>query len=108
LLRHPLLVSENFNKKHLLQVLMPLRYSALEPVFDALAIALGRKNHLFSGSIEGAGRVAAFYSLIETAKLHKVEPWEYISYLFQNLDDNGKCKAIMPSEFEKIVNEINS
>jgi transposase len=108
----------------------------LEPVFDALAqqvkssqsiqvgettykvqlnnkkmskiIALGRKNHLFSGSIEGAGRVAAFYSLIETAKLHKVEPWEYISYLFQNLDDNGKCKAILPCEFEKIITEIDS
>ena len=41
-------------------------------------VALGRKNHLFAGSDGGAARWATIVSLIETAKLNKVEPYAYI------------------------------
>ena len=36
------------------------------------AIAIGRKNWLFAGSIAGGERAAAIYSVIETAKLNGV------------------------------------
>ena len=58
-------------------------------------VAVGRKNWLFSGSKDGADFAAAFYSLIETCKLHKVDPAEYISkvliYLadYEDEDDAG-------------------
>ena len=38
------------------------------------AIALGRKNYLFAGSDAGGERAAAAYTLIETAKLNRVDP----------------------------------
>ncbi len=41
-------------------------------------VALGRKNYLFAGSHEGAKRAALVYSLVATAKLHEVEPFEYL------------------------------
>lgn len=66
-------------------------------------IALGRKNHLFAGSPDGAEWAASFYSLVETAKLHQIEPWRYISYLFQNLGDDGKCKPLLPDEVALIL-----
>ncbi len=39
-------------------------------------VALGRKNYLFAGSHEGAKRAAMIYTLVATAKLHQVEPFE--------------------------------
>ena len=46
---------------------------------------LGRKNWLFSGTPEGARASALLYSLIETAKAHKLEPWAYLQYIFEHL-----------------------
>jgi transposase len=37
-------------------------------------MALGRKNYLFAGSDDGGRRAAAIYTLIETAKLNRVDP----------------------------------
>jgi transposase len=41
-------------------------------------VALGRKNHLFAGSDGGADRWAVVASLLETAKLNRVEPYAYL------------------------------
>ena len=46
---------------------------------------LGRKNWLFSGTPEGAEASALLYSLIETAKANKLEPWAYLRYIFDRL-----------------------
>jgi transposase len=37
-------------------------------------VSLGRKNYLFMGSDAGGERAAAFYSLVETAKLNGLDP----------------------------------
>ena len=37
-------------------------------------VALGRKNYLFAGSHAGARRAAVLYSLLNTCKIHKVNP----------------------------------
>jgi transposase len=41
-------------------------------------LALGRKNYLFAGSDAGGERAAAFYTLIETAKLNGLDPDAYL------------------------------
>ena len=46
---------------------------------------VGRKNWLFSGTPEGAEASALLYSLIETAKVNKLEPYAYLRYIFEKL-----------------------
>ena len=46
---------------------------------------IGRKNWLFSGTPEGAEASALLYSLIETAKANKLEPYTYLRYIFDRL-----------------------
>ena len=46
---------------------------------------IGRKNWLFSNSQRGAKASASLYSLIETAKANQVEPYQYLSWLFERL-----------------------
>lgn len=48
---------------------------------------LGRKNYLFAGSKNGAQWAASFYSLIETAKLHGVDPAAYLTKVIYYLAD---------------------
>jgi hypothetical protein len=50
-------------------------------------VALGRKNYLFAGSHEGAKRAALVYSLVATAKLHDVEPFEYLRDIIGRISD---------------------
>jgi transposase len=40
---------------------------------------LGRKNSLFAGSDSGAERWAVLASLINTAKLHEIDPQTYLA-----------------------------
>lgn len=47
--------------------------------------ALGRKNWLFAGTPTGARASALLFSLIETAKANKLEPYRYLRYLFEKL-----------------------
>jgi transposase len=47
--------------------------------------AVGRKNWLFSGSPRGAKASATLYSLIETAKANGLDPFEYLSRVFECL-----------------------
>lgn len=50
-------------------------------------VAVGRKNWLFAGSPEGAKWTAGFYSLIETCKLHRVDPAKYLTAVLHHLPD---------------------
>jgi transposase len=46
---------------------------------------LGRKNWLFSGNDTGATASSQIYSLIETAKSNKIEPYQYLNFVLNNL-----------------------
>jgi transposase len=46
---------------------------------------VGRKNWLFSGTPEGAEASALLYSLIETARANKLEPYAYLRFIFEKL-----------------------
>lgn len=51
-------------------------------------IALGRRNWTFAGSDAGGERAAAIYSLIETAKLHGIDPEEYLRHVIERIADH--------------------
>ena len=61
-------------------------------------IALGRKNYLFMGS-EGGGKAAAIaYTLIETAKLNKVDPQAWLCWVLERISDHKitRLDELMP------------
>ena len=61
-------------------------------------VALGRKNYLFVGS-EGAGKAAAIaYTLIETAKLNKVDPQAWPTWVLAQIADHKitRIDELMP------------
>ena len=45
----------------------------------------GRKNWLFSDTVQGAKASANLYSLIETAKANGIEPYRYLTQVFKEL-----------------------
>lgn len=48
-------------------------------------VAVGRKNWLFSDSVEGAEATATLYSVIETAKAHGFDPYLYLRIVIERL-----------------------
>jgi transposase len=48
-------------------------------------VAIGRKNFLFVGSDRGGRAAAVAYSLIQTCKLHRIEPFAYLSDVLRRL-----------------------
>ena len=59
---------------------------------------LGRKNWLFADTVAGAKASANLYGLIETAKANGIEPWVYLTCLFDALP-----RATSPSEIEALL-----
>ncbi len=51
-------------------------------------IAIGRKNYLFAGSDAGGRRAAALYSLIESAKLNRLNPQHYLADVLARIADH--------------------
>ena len=73
-------------------------------------IALGRKNHLFAGSDRGGKRWATVCSLVETAKLNKVEPYSYLTDVLQRMVDDhpaNRLDELLPWNW-KAENPVNS
>jgi transposase len=62
------------------------------------SIALGRKNWLFAGSDIGGSSAATMYTLIETAKLNGLNPWEYLRAVFERIQDHpiSKIAELLP------------
>jgi transposase len=62
---------------------------------------IGRKNWLFSNTPKGARSSAIIYSIIESAKENKLNPYTYLTHLFEilpNLDsrDNESLDPLLP------------
>ncbi|MCG4583688.1 transposase, partial [Anaerosalibacter bizertensis] len=62
---------------------------------------IGRKNFLFSKSPKGAQASAITYSIIETAKANNLNPFYYLTYLFEklpniDLDDMEELDQLLP------------
>jgi len=59
---------------------------------------IGRKNWLFSASVNDAKASANIYSLIETAKANQQAPYQYLSHIFTLLP-----KATSPDQIEVLL-----
>lgn len=62
---------------------------------------VGRRNWLFSNTVKGAEASAAIYSLVETAKLNNLKPYDYFEYLLTvlteiDINDDKELEKIMP------------
>ena len=62
---------------------------------------MGRKNWLFSNTAKGAKSSAIIYSIVETAKENGLNPFNYLSYLFEelpNMDttDRAQLAQLLP------------
>ena len=67
-------------------------------------IALGRKNWMFAGSEGGGKAMAIAFTLIETAKLNKVDPQAWLTWVLANIADHkiNRINELLPWEFEAI------
>lgn len=62
---------------------------------------IGRKNWIFSNTVKGATSSAIIYSIVETAKENGLNPFNYLSYLFEklpnmDLTDKTKLDQLLP------------
>jgi transposase len=66
-------------------------------------LALGRKNYMFAGSDAGGERAAAAYTLIETAKLHGLDPEAYLREVLERIADHpiNRVDALLPWNLAK-------
>jgi transposase len=62
-------------------------------------LALGRKNYLFCGNHEAAGRTAIIYSLLGTCKINNVNPIQWLTDVFNRIQD---CKI---NDLDKLLPE---
>ena len=69
-------------------------------------VAIGRKNYLFAGNHEAAQRSALLYSLFATCKLHHVNPIQWLTYVFENINDHkiNTIDQLLPQNYAALLN----
>jgi len=73
--------------------------------------AVGRKNWLFANSTNGAHAAANIFSLIETCKAHKVDPYNWLRDTLTKIpacETLEQYEKLMPFNFKKNAAELNS
>ena len=60
-------------------------------------IALGRKNWLFAGSERGGRTAAVLFTLVSSAKRHRLDTWAYLRDVMVRLAD------LKPRELEELL-----
>jgi hypothetical protein len=69
-------------------------------------VAIGRKNYLFSDSIDGAEALAIMYTIVETAKANNANVYYYLKYILERMPsymegtDTGFLDGMMPWSLE--------
>lgn len=61
-------------------------------------VAIGRKNYLFAGNDRGGRAAATMYSLIESCKLNKINPYEYLRDVLTKIPNtlNSDIRSLLP------------
>ena len=69
-------------------------------------VAIGRKNYLFAGNHEAAQRSAMLYSLFATCKLHNVNPIQWLTYVFENINGHkiNAIEQLLPQNYAALLN----
>ena len=70
-------------------------------------VAIGRKNYLFAGNHEVAQRSAMLCSLFATCKLHNGNPTEWVTYVFENVNDHkiNAIEQLLPQNYAALVDK---
>ena len=70
-------------------------------------ITIGRKNWIFAGTDLAGHRAAVIYSLIETCKLNKVDPYAYFKDVLGRIADhpNKDIDALLPFNWKPVQSE---
>jgi transposase len=72
------------------------------------AVAVGRKNWLFTGSDRGGERAAAIYTLIGTAKLNDVNPEAWLADVIARISDHpaSRLDELLPWNWKRPAPEM--
>lgn len=67
-------------------------------------VAIGRKNYLFAGSHQAAGRSAMLYSLMGTCKLHSINPFIWLRDVLQRINNHpiNKIEELLPHNWKPL------
>ena len=74
------------------------------PVENAIRpVAIGRKNYLFAGSHEAAGRAAMVYSMFATCRLHNINPYNWLKDVLEqmHLYTTSNIAKLLPQNWKK-------
>ena len=65
-------------------------------------VALGRKNYLFAGSHQAAGRAAMIYSFFAICKKHGVNPYQWLKHTLENIMsiNHKNIRDLYPQNFQ--------
>jgi transposase len=68
-------------------------------------VALGRKNWLFAGSVNGGNALAVAFTLIETAKLNNVDPQAWLTWVLERIADHkiNKIDELLPWHYQERI-----
>jgi transposase len=80
---------------------LPLDTNLVENAIRPFVV--GRKNWLFADTPAGARASANLYSLIETAKANRLEPWRYLNHLFEVLpgvEGPDELESLLPRNLD--------
>ena len=68
-------------------------------------VTLGRKNYLFMGSVAGGKSAAIAYTLIETAKMNKVNPEAWLAWVLERIQDHpaNRMGDLMPWAYQDMI-----
>ena len=80
----------NFLKDGRIQLSNNLAEQSIKP------FVIGRKNWLFSNTVNGANSSATIYSIIQTAIANELKPEQYLKYVFKQMQQNGDIEKYIP------------
>ena len=72
-------------------------------------VAVGRRNYLFAGSDRGGERAAVFYTLIESAKLNRLDPEAYLRHVLTHIAEHPirRIEELLPWNFARSLQPAN-
>jgi transposase len=72
---------------------------------DLRHVVIGRKNWNFAGSYEGAERLATFFTLMQSCKRVKLNPWFYLTHVFSVIEDHSshRLDELTPSRVKALL-----
>ena len=73
-------------------------------------VAVGRKNYLFMGSEAGGKSAAIAYTLIETAKMNKVNPEAWLAWVLERIQDHpaNRMQDLLPWAYQEMIEAKNA